>query len=556
MPPPAESASAGLRHAAVPATIAACAAVALVLRAYQLSRPGYLLGVTEYDDGVLFGNALRLVSGVIPYRDFAMVQPPGSALLMAPVALLARVTGTACGLAVARLLTVCADTANVVLLGVLVRHRGPVAAGVACGLYAVYPDALVAAHTFLLEPWLNLCCLLGAILVFDGDGVAGTAARPGLRPGARAAPPDVRRLALGGAAFGFAVTVKIWALVPLACIGVLVAITTRVLWPPSRPARVRTSRALTGRARPVAAFAGGAALGLGVPLAPFAVLAPGGLARGVLVGQLVRDASGARDLAGRLAELAGLVSPPARVPRPLLLAAIGAAIAVLYAAAYLAAGRRPAALDAYALLCAVAVTGMLLWPRLYYPHYGAFDGPFLALAVALPAGLLAERPRASSRAARVVVAATLAVAVAAAGAARVRAESGDRGIQVAAAAGRLIPPGACVVTNDSAYTVAAGRFFSGHPGCPAMTDSFGTMIALTSGHPRDASAAVLAPAAALWQATLEHAAYVWLTGDTVAQIPWNSGLDGYFRRHFRLIGLAGQATGWRYVPRPGLYARD
>jgi alpha-1,2-mannosyltransferase len=118
-------ASAERRPAAVPVTIAACAALALALRAYQLSRPGYLLGVTEYDDGVLFGNALRLVSGVIPYRDFAMVQPPGSALLMAPIALLAKVTGTAWGLAVARILTVFADTANVVLLGVLVRHRGP-----------------------------------------------------------------------------------------------------------------------------------------------------------------------------------------------------------------------------------------------------------------------------------------------------------------------------------------------------------------------------------------------------------------------------------------------
>ena len=177
-------ATAARRPAAVPVTIAACAAVGLALRAYQLSRPGYLLGVTEYDDGVLFGNALRLVSGVVPYRDFAMVQPPGSALLMVPVALLAKVTGTAWGLAVARILTVCADTANVVLLGVLVRHRGPFTAGVACGLYAVYPDALVAAHTFLLEPWLNLCCL------------AGRGADLRRRPAAAAA--DTRRLALAG----------------------------------------------------------------------------------------------------------------------------------------------------------------------------------------------------------------------------------------------------------------------------------------------------------------------------------------------------------------------
>jgi alpha-1,2-mannosyltransferase len=524
-------ATAARRPAAVPVTIAACAALALALRGYQLSRPGGLLGVTEYDDGVLFGNALRLVSGVIPYRDFAMVQPPGSALLMVPVALLAKVTGTAWGLAIARILTVCADTANVVLLGVLVRHRGPVTAGLACGLYAVYPDALVAAHTFLLEPWLNLCCLAAAALIFDGDRLAG----PG-RHGAR--------LACGGAVFGFAVAVKIWALVPLAVAGLVVVITAR-------------------RARPAAALAGGAAVGLGVPLAPFAVLAPGGLARGVLVGQLVRNASGGRDLTGRLAELAGapgLVSLSARFPRPLLLAAIGAAIAGLSAAAYLAASRRPAALDAYALLGAAAVTGMLLWPRLYYSHYGAFDGPFLALAVAPPAGLLPDRllaggVRAAPRAVGAVVAAVLAVAVAAAGVAQFTAESGERGIQVAAAADRLIPAGACVVTNDSAFTVAVGRFYSSDPGCPPMTDSFGTLIAMTSGHPRDASAAVLAPVVALWQATLARARYVWLTSDTVAQIPWTSELYGYFLSHFRLIGFAGSRAEPRYVPRPGLYIR-
>jgi len=53
----------------------------------QLSRPGHLSAFTQYDDGVYFGNALRLVHGAIAYRDFAMVQPPGSMLLLTPVAL-------------------------------------------------------------------------------------------------------------------------------------------------------------------------------------------------------------------------------------------------------------------------------------------------------------------------------------------------------------------------------------------------------------------------------------------------------------------------------------
>ncbi len=45
--------------------------------AFQLSRPGHLSGFTQYDDGVYFGNAVRLVHGAIAYRDFATVQPPG-----------------------------------------------------------------------------------------------------------------------------------------------------------------------------------------------------------------------------------------------------------------------------------------------------------------------------------------------------------------------------------------------------------------------------------------------------------------------------------------------
>src|SRR5260370_2066754 len=95
-------------------------------------------------------------SGVIPYRDFVVVQPPGSILLMAPIAALAKGTGSAWGLAIARVLTACADTACVALLGLLVRPPGAVPARVPCGIYAPYPDALVAAQTFILYTRLHL----------------------------------------------------------------------------------------------------------------------------------------------------------------------------------------------------------------------------------------------------------------------------------------------------------------------------------------------------------------------------------------------------------------
>ena len=515
---------------AAPATIAVCAVAALLLRAYQLTRPGYLLGVTEYDDGVMFGDALQFVSGVIPYRDFADVQPPGSLLVLAPVALLAKVTGTAWGLAIARILTVCADTANVILLGVLVRHRGALTAGIACGLYAVYPDALTAAHTFLLEPWLNLCCLAGAVLVVDGDRMAGIARREGRRQEHAAA--HTGRLALGGVAFGFAVTVKIWALLPLGLVALVLAVTAR-------------------RARPVAVLAGGVVLGLGVPAAPFAVLAPGGLVRDVVTSQLVRNASGsAVSLTSRLADIAGLRLLSPRFPPPVLII-IGIVVAALWAGAYVGSARRPTALDSCALLGAVAVTAMLLWPRLYYSHYGAFDGPFLALAIALPTGRLAAR----SEALPSVVAALAAILLLAMGISQARTESTEQGSQVSAAADRLIPAGACVVTDDSAYTVAADRFSSSASGCPPMVDAFGTLFAMTGGHQRGATAAMLQPVVAVWQTTLARARYVWFTSDTIGQIPWNRELYDYFAGHFRLIGLAGQPTAWPDVPRPGLYIR-
>jgi alpha-1,2-mannosyltransferase len=533
------------RPSAESLAIALCAAAALALRLYQLARPGYLFGVTEYDDGVLFGNALRLVTGVIPYRDFAMVQPPGSALLMAPAALLAKVTGTACGLAAGRLLTAGADTANVVLLGVLVRHRGPLTVTAACGSYAVYPDAIVAAHTLLLEPWLNLFCLAGAVLLFDGDRMAGTTPRLPLATEQAAHPRDTRRLAWGGVLFGFAAAVKIWALVPLGIACLLLVAATR-------------------RARPTAVLAGGAAAGLGVPLLPFAVLAPGTVARGVVIGQEVRNANGGGDSLKRVVNLTGLHLLPGRFPPWLFLMLMGAVAAGCYAAAGIRAprpaARRPLpALETYALTCAVAVTAMFLWPRLYYSHYGAFDGPFLALAIALPAGLLSAR-LATGRApgnlaGPAVVAAVLGLVLVVAGVQQFRLESGLHGSPIPAAVDRLIPAGACVLTNDAAYTVEADRFYSDIKGCPPMVDSFGTLFAMTSGQSLHAPAAVLRPVIELWQEDLERAEYVWFTSDTAAQIPWNRQLYAYFRRHFRLIGLAWPHWSNRFLPRPGLYVR-
>src|SRR5262249_47331908 len=84
---------AGARSWAVPAVIIAATLLAVGLRLYDLSRPGYLLGISEYDDGTDFGSAIRLVHGAVPYRDFIMVQPPGITLIMFPIALITKGMG-------------------------------------------------------------------------------------------------------------------------------------------------------------------------------------------------------------------------------------------------------------------------------------------------------------------------------------------------------------------------------------------------------------------------------------------------------------------------------
>ena len=101
------------RPRALTAVIFTATLLAVGLRLYDLSRPGILLGINEYDDGTDFGSAVRLVHGALPYRDFVMVQPPGITLLMLPVALVTKDMGTDIGMAVARVITALASTAAV-----------------------------------------------------------------------------------------------------------------------------------------------------------------------------------------------------------------------------------------------------------------------------------------------------------------------------------------------------------------------------------------------------------------------------------------------------------
>jgi hypothetical protein len=552
----------GLRARLTPVNvvIAAMTLLALGLRLFYLTRPGYLLGVTEYDDGSYFGSAVRLVHGMLPYRDFVFVQPPGITLLMTPVALLARVTGTDWGLALARIATMLVGAAGVALAGLLVRHRGVLAALIACGVVAIYPDSVASAHTLLVEPWLVLFCLAGAVAVFDGDRITGSS----------------RRLIWGGVAFGFAGVIEAWAIIP-----VLVIVLLGLRWP-----------------RRMAFYAGGVAAGFLIPVLPFAALAPRMFYKSVIVAQVGGRVNAARmPLWYRLREMSGFANDPG-VRHLYILAVIAGTIAFVIVACVLASlltRRLPPALEWFAYLTTAAVVGIFLWPAQFHYHFSGFLAPFIGLSIALPAARLvaAVQSRAAGAGAEAGASADAgAGAGAGAGAegspaGRARAEGSGAGqllswcavalavaliaagtwsqatfesklypsapVAMMAAGERIIPPGACVLADNSAYTLVANRFLSNVPGCPVIDDGTGANYALSNGRSALTGAGQVPAVAALWHSAFAHAQYVWLTSLSRLRIPWTPALTAYFHANF--VRVPNHTHHLRLYVRKGLHPR-
>ena len=525
--------------------ILAATGLALAIRLYVLSRPRYLTGVTEYDDGVYLGGAIRLISGTLPYRGFAFVQPPGILLLMAPVAVIAKVSTATHAMAAARLLTVLASTACVPLVGHLVRYRGVFVTLVSCGILAVYPDDISTAHTLMLEPWMNLLLLIGVCIAF--------------RRGRLASP---RRLLWAGVAIGFAGSVKYWAALPaLALVAVCLA-------PSPRGGAAGTAGAATGTgtaggARRGGGLAGprawrfviGVVVGFAVPVLPFAVTGPGLFVRSTLLDQAVRAGSSVPESL-RLAHITGLIDilngkgqltlhsgthslfvsggtataqTASAVWAPLIVTALVIAVIGL---GYLLRPGRPSPLEWYVLAsCVGAVAAVLAYSAFFY-HYADFMAPWLAMSVGCAAGTLggalARRP--GARRSLIALAGVLVLGVALF---QARELSGLRAVTIYADQA-AIPAGSCVVSDEVSLTIAANRF-STRPGCPAVLDSLATTLVEDNGISVQGGARSSARAVAAWRWIFGHTEYVWLSSDSERRIPWTNALTHWFHRRFKLL---------------------
>ena len=266
-----------------------------------------------------------------------------------------------------------------------------------------------------------------------------------------------------GACFGFGAAIKIWAAVP--------ALVAWVLCLLARRAQLR--------------FPAGFVAGIAVPCVPFLILAPSGFGRTVFLSELVQATHGRVGANPRVADITGVAGLSSIGVEPHIwagLIAVGALV-LLVAAAWLRDPRAGSALDWFALIATVVVTGMLFSPSEWYEHYAAFAAPFLVVLVGLSAArLFAPRKAGPDRRwirASAAVIATLAVAAMAAGDAYgITQLYPARDLPGASA---LIPAGACVLTDTASVTIVINRFSSSAPGCPALVDAVGTLISTTDG---------------------------------------------------------------------------
>ena len=512
-------ASQGSRSRPTPATVVVTSGLlAAGLCIWQLTLPGRLTGITEYDDGVYLGAAIRLVSGAMPYRDFVFVQPPGIVLLTSPVALLGRALGSVDALAMARIVTAVVTGLDAGLVAWLVRRRGRVAMAVAGGALATFPLAVTADHTLMLGPYVVLFVLAGSVVAFGED------------------VPSTGRLALAGALVGVGGAVKLWAVFPFValCACQLPRVRARVL--------------------PLVA---GAAAGFCVVCLPFAVLAPRAFVHEVLVDQLGRSASALNgtSLGARLAAIAGLGTARALPASPALTGALLAGLGALLLVSYGLDRSAWQKVDTYVVLATlVSVAGLLAAPA-FYSHYAYFAAPMLAAVFAVAvsgtvAGLrsaLGRRPGGPRRAHTVGTLALLCgaglLAAVLAGdvsydetflPATVRYASGailDPGATIA----RVIPPGACVVFDQPILTIEADRFSSSRPGCPQLVDPYGMWLADARGLSPPAPPPYAAAFVATWRSYLAAADYCVLSSPGSSYLPWDASLTRWFDAHYTLV---------------------
>jgi hypothetical protein len=117
------------------------------------------------------------------------------------------------------------------------------------------------------------------------------------------------------------------------------------------------------------------------------------------------------------------------------------------------------------------------------------------------------------------------------------------------AVSRVIPPGACVLSDQVSYLISANRFVSHVRGCPLIDDGTGVNYALAHGLGARTGAGQVPAVAAEWHSALAHSQWVLLTYHAVRRIAWTDQLLSYFHKNFVRVNI--DEPGLRLYKRAG-----
>ena len=315
------------------------AALAFAVRLATLLRGPGLYGRLGYDGAVYYAAGSAVAHGMLPYRDFLLLHPPGIALELLPFAALASVIGDPQAYALARVAWCLLGAVSAGLVFLVMRGRGLGPALAASAFYAVFVPAVISEDNTTLEA-IGSVCLLGALalLVRHWDGTASS----------------TLGLALAGALLGVSTATKIWG---------VVAVVVVVTWSIRRIGVRRAGVVLLGAA--------GATF---VICLPFFVAAPATMWRMVVFDQVGRRRV-SEPLTGRIVDTLGL-SELRGDGGTAVLAAVG--LVLLLAVGALAV-REP--LGRFAAVLFAVCFALLMWTPPWSLQYTPLVAPAAALLV-------------------------------------------------------------------------------------------------------------------------------------------------------------------------------
>jgi hypothetical protein len=458
----------------------ALAALALRL-SFLLGGGGPLASPTDYDDGVYFSASALLVRGVLPYRDFVFVHPPGIAWFHA---LTSWWYDPAAGFAAARIVTCFVGAINTFLAGAIVLRAGSrFGALIAAALYATFPEAVNAERSTYLEPLLNLGCLTSAFIWLSPERVVRRSLASGLLAGAASAVK-----LLGG----------IWVVAAL-------------LSPPPGRAAAASLRFL----------AGGVVAGA-ILLLPLALMAPAEFLSQLLFFQLQRPPDGTVSALARLPMLLG----GGHLAATLLAAGAILAMIVKAVGEGVSSITRTERFFAAATLLTLAA---FLASSSYWPHYNAYLAASLSVLAGLGAAALLRAgggTRAMAVAISLLVAALLVTPLRASLEAARHRDADAIALQRTGPA--LLPESANLFAFDPSWGLLLGRLPDHGDGAPVIVDSYGAMLmaAMRSGErfTDTAEAFRRAPEQPEVRERLEHSRFVipgWRGAWQLPEPEWN-----------------------------------